>query len=58
MFILPLIGLVIVFAAAVAALNASSIPGLRDWTGAAPLQDDDATDQARPEPASAHKETS
>jgi len=56
MFTLSLIGLVAVFAAAVAALNASSIPGLRDWTGAAPLQDDD--DRARPEPAGTHKETS
>jgi hypothetical protein len=41
MFLGSLIALLIVAVAAVVAMCAAHIPGLREITGAAPLQDDD-----------------
>jgi hypothetical protein len=45
MFVFSLIVLAVLIAAATLAICSGHIPGLRDWTGAAPLQaeDDDAT---------------
>jgi hypothetical protein len=41
MFLFPLIALAVVVLAAILALFSAHIPLLRDWTGAATLQDDD-----------------
>jgi hypothetical protein len=45
MFLVPIIALGILLAAAVVALNAGRIPYLREWTGAAPLQPEEADDK-------------
>ena len=52
MFIASIVGLAVLVATAVVALNAAHIPVLREWVGAAPLQHDepaaDTSKETRP----------